>query len=100
MHDVLCASLRGPRGAVAVLGAFVGTGTAIEMVMKQRSIVELLGNERSNELSTFAFCEEYLPVTQGLRRLHFLNLVEKVPITVGDLQWRLSQDVAVWQAFL
>ena len=100
MHDVLCASLRGSRGAVAILGAFVGTGVAMEMVAKQRSIVQLVANERDNELSTCAFCEEYLPVTQGLRRLLSLNLVEKVPITLGDLRWRLTQDLAVWQALL
>ena len=96
---VLCASLRGPRGAVAVLGAFVGTGSAIEMVSRQRAIAELIGNEHSNELSMFAFCEEYRPVTEGLRRLHSLNLIEKMPITMGGLQTRLSQDEGDWKAF-
>ena len=94
---VLCVSLRSPRGAIAVLSAFVGTGTAIEIVSWQRAIVEVLGNERENELSTFAFTEEYRAVTEGLRRLHMVNLVEKMPITVGSLITRLAH--ADWKAF-
>ena len=96
---VLRASLRGPRGAVGVLGAFVGTANAIEMVSRQRAIVELLNNERRNEFSTYAFSEEYRAVTEGLRRLYRVNIVEETPITMGALQLLLSRVSGDWQAF-
>ena len=67
------------------------------MVRSLRSIVELYGNERGSEMSSFAFVSEYYDIMMGLRRLWGIDMVAKTPITSNDLRDRLDRG-GDWQA--
>ena len=69
------------------------------MVVALRGIAELIGNERSGEMSAFALCEQCMPLLASLRGLYGLELVRKMPISIADLQARLANGARPWQAW-